>query len=80
LTGGVAPVGTAISAALVVLSAIRTAPTIPVPVPATMDDINALIHTQIIYLICFYNKIFGIVARDLIHVCITRFQEFVLDD
>jgi hypothetical protein len=80
LAGSVAPVGTAIPAAPAVFPAVGTAPAAPVPVPATMDDINTLTHAQIIYLICFYNETFGIVAGDLIHVRITRFQEFVLDD
>jgi hypothetical protein len=49
LAGGVAPVGTAIPAAPVVLPAVGTAPATPVPVPATMDDINTLTHAQILY-------------------------------
>ena len=80
LAGGIAPGGIAIPAAPVALPAVGTAPAAPVPLPATMDAINALTHAQIIHLVCFYNETFGIVAGNPIHVRITRFQEFMLDD
>jgi hypothetical protein len=80
LAGSIAPGRIAIPAAPVVLPAPGTTPAAPVPLPATMNAINALTHAQIIHLVCFYNEIFGIVAGDPIHVCITRFQEFMLDE